>query len=321
MAASAPSRSRQDRAPDSPTDLPKRSWWNTLKRTAKEFQDDNLTDWAAALTYYGVLALFPGLIVMIALLGVFGQYPQTVNAMLDVVSQVGPSTAVDTFREPIQGVVQQKGGAGALLGIGLLTALWSASGYIGAFIRASNAIYEVEEGRPFWKLRPLQIVITIIAVITLSMVGVALVVTGPLAKAIGDVIGLGDTAVQVWNIAKWPAILIVVMTTFALLYYAAPNVKQPKFRWVSPGGIVAVLVWIAASAIFALYVSNFGSYSKTYGSLGAVILFLTWLWISNIALLFGAELDAELERERELRAGEPAHEELRLPPRQPPKDD
>jgi len=321
MAASAPSRSRQDRAPDSPTDLPKRSWWNTLKRTAKEFQDDNLTDWAAALTYYGVLALFPGLIVMIALLGVFGQYPQTVNAMLDVVSQVGPSTAVDTFREPIQGVVQQKGGAGALLGIGLLTALWSASGYIGAFIRASNAIYEVEEGRPFWKLRPLQIVITIIAVITLSMVGVALVVTGPLAKAIGDVIGLGDTAVQVWNIAKWPAILIVVMTTFALLYYAAPNVKQPKFRWVSPGGIVAVLVWIAASAIFALYVSNFGSYSKTYGSLGAVILFLTWLWISNIALLFGAELDAELERERELRAGEPAHEELQLPPRQPPKDD
>jgi len=321
MAASAPSRSRQDRAPDSPTDLPKRSWWNTLKRTAKEFQDDNLTDWAAALTYYGVLALFPGLIVMIALLGVFGQYPQTVNAMLDVVSQVGPSTAVDTFREPIQGVVQQKGGAGALLGIGVLTALWSASGYIGAFIRASNAIYEVEEGRPFWKLRPLQIVITIIAVITLSMVGVALVVTGPLAKAIGDVIGLGDTAVQVWNIAKWPAILIVVMTTFALLYYAAPNVKQPKFRWVSPGGIVAVLVWIAASAIFAFYVSNFGSYSKTYGSLGAVILFLTWLWISNIALLFGAELDAELERERELRAGEPAHEELRLPPRQPPKDD
>jgi len=321
MAASAPSRSRQDRAPDSPTDLPKRSWWNTLKRTAKEFQDDNLTDWAAALTYYGVLALFPGLIVMIALLGVFGQYPQTVNAMLDVVSQVGPSTAVDTFREPIQGVVQQKGGAGALLGIGLLTALWSASGYIGAFIRASNAIYEVEEGRPFWKLRPLQIVITIIAVITLSMVGVALVVTGPLAKAIGDVIGLGDTAVQVWNIAKWPAILIVVMTTFALLYYAAPNVKQPKFRWVSPGGIVAVLVWIAASAIFAFYVSNFGSYSKTYGSLGAVILFLTWLWISNIALLFGAELDAELERERELRAGEPAHEELQLPPRQPPKDD
>jgi len=321
MAASAPSRSRQDRAPDSPTDLPKRSWWNTLKRTAKEFQDDNLTDWAAALTYYGVLALFPGLIVMIALLGVFGQYPQTVNAMLDVVNQVGPSTAVDTFREPIQGVVQQKGGAGALLGIGLLTALWSASGYIGAFIRASNAIYEVEEGRPFWKLRPLQIVITIIAVITLSMVGVALVVTGPLAKAIGDVIGLGDTAVQVWNIAKWPAILIVVMTTFALLYYAAPNVKQPKFRWVSPGGIVAVLVWIAASAIFALYVSNFGSYSKTYGSLGAVILFLTWLWISNIALLFGAELDAELERERELRAGEPAHEELQLPPRQPPKDD
>ena len=321
MAASAPSRSRQDRAPDSPTDLPKRSWWNTLKRTAKEFQDDNLTDWAAALTYYGVLALFPGLIVMIALLGVFGQYPQTVNAMLDVVSQVGPSTAVDTFREPIQGVVQQKGGAGALLGIGVLTALWSASGYIGAFIRASNAIYEVEEGRPFWKLRPLQIVITIIAVITLSMVGVALVVTGPLAKAIGDVIGLGDTAVQVWNIAKWPAILIVVMTTFALLYYAAPNVKQPKFRWVSPGGIVAVLVWIAASAIFAFYVSNFGSYSKTYGSLGAVILFLTWLWISNIALLFGAELDAELERERELRAGEPAHEELQLPPRQPSNDD
>jgi membrane protein len=307
------------RAPEHPGELDKRSWLGTLKRTVREFRDDNLTDWAAALTYYSVLSLFPMLIVFVALIGLLGQYPKTTNALLDIVDQIGPSSAVDTFRGPVEGVVRQKGGAGALLGIGLLTAIWSASSYIGAFIRAANAIYEVEEGRPFWKLRPLQIAVTLVMVLLLTVVAIALVVSGPLAEAIGNVIGLGSTAVTVWDIAKWPVLLAIVMGIFAALYYLAPNVKQPKFRWVTPGGIVAVLIWIVASAGFALYVANFSSYNGTYGSLGGVIVFLIWLWISNLALLFGAEFDAELERSRELEAGLPAHEELQLPPRSEPK--
>ena len=312
--------STPDTHPASPTDLPGHSWLAIVKRTVAEFRDDNLTDWAAALTYYATLALFPALIVLVSLLGLFGQYPETFNAILDIVRQIGPASAVDTFAGPIESVVREKTAAGTLLGVGLLTALWSASGYIGAFIRASNAVYEIEEGRPFWKLRPLQIGITILMVLLMAAIAVALVVSGPLAEAVGNVVGLGDTAVTIYQIAKWPIIVAIVMLMFAFLYYVAPNVRQPRFRWVTVGGIVAVLVWILASAAFALYVSNFGSYNKTYGSLGSVILFLTWLWISNLALLFGVELDAELERERELEAGLPAEEELQLPRRQAPKD-
>ena len=307
-------------APSDPTDLSSGSWRGVLKRTISEFRADNLTDWAAALTYYAVLSLFPGLIVLVAILGLAGQHPQTTNALLDIVNRVGPESAVETFRGPIEGVIKSKGGAGALLGVGLGVALFSASGYVGAFSRAMNAIYEVKEGRPFWKLRPQQIGITIVMVLLLALVAISVVITGPLAEAVGDVIGVGGSAVTIWGIAKWPAAVVVVMAMFALLYYAAPNVQQPRIRWVSPGAILAVLLWIAASAGFALYVKYFGSYNKTYGSLGGVIVFLTWLWISNIALLLGAELDAELERARELEAGLPAEEELRLPPRQAAKE-
>ena len=294
--------------------------WATLKRTIRELRDDNLTDWAAALTYYSVLALFPGLIVLVAILGLVGQHPQTTNALLDIVRDIGPASAVDTFRGPIESVVKSNGGAGALLGVGLLFAIWSASGYIGAFMRAINVIYEVEEGRPFWKRRPLQIVITVAMVLSLALVAISIVVTGPLARSIGDVIGLGDTTITIWNIGKWPVIVAVVMGMFTVLYYVAPNVRQPRLRWVTPGGILAVLLWLVASAGFALYVANFGSYDKTYGSLGGVIVFLVWLWLSNLALLFGAEFDAELERSRELAAGLPAEDSLQLPERTPPKD-
>ena len=302
-------------APDGPTDLGKRSWKGVLVRTVKEFQDDNLTDWAAALTYYAILALFPGILVFVALLGVFGQFPDTFNALLDIARQVAPPSAVDSIAGPIEAVIKQKQAANALLGVGLLTALWAASGYVGAFMRAANVIYEVKEGRPFWKLRPLQILVTIVMVLLLAVVAIGIVVTGPLAEAIGNVVGLGDLAVAAWSYGKWPVMLIVVMGMFAALYWVAPNVKQPHFRWVSPGGIVAVVLWILASVAFGLYVANFGSYDKTYGSLGGAITFLVWLWVTNIALLLGAEFDAELERERELEAGLPAEHELQLPPR------
>ena len=313
--SSTGSRATDQAAPDKPTDLGKRSWKGVLVRTVKEFQDDNLTDWAAALTYYAILALFPGILVFVALLGVFGQFPDTFNALLDIARQVAPPSAVDSIAGPIESVIKQKQAAGALLGVGLLSALWAASGYVGAFMRAANVIYEVEEGRPFWKLRPLQILVTIVMVLLLAVVAIGIVVTGPLAEAVGNVIGLGDLAVTLWSYGKWPVMLIVIMGMFAALYWVAPNVKQPHFRWVSPGGILAVLLWILASVAFGLYVANFSSYDKTYGSLGGAITFLVWLWVTNIALLLGAEFDAELERARELEAGLPAEDELQLPPR------
>jgi membrane protein len=306
----------RDKQPDHPTDLPARSWKEIGKRTVREFQKDNLTDWAAALTYYGVMSLFPMLIVLVALLGLVGQQ-STIMTMIDSLRNAGLADVANSVKQPLTEVVNNKGGAGALLGFALLGSLWSASGYIGAFTRACNAIYEVKEGRPFWKLRPLQVAITLGGVLLISLVLIAVVLTGPVAKAVGSALGVGDTAVTVWGIVKWPVMLVALMGMVAGLYYLAPNVRQPKFRWVSPGGVVAVLVWILASAGFGLYVSNFDSYGKTYGTLGGVITFLVWMWISNLALLFGAELDAELERERELKAGLPAEKELRLRPRQP----
>ncbi|MDQ3937028.1 MAG: YihY/virulence factor BrkB family protein [Actinomycetota bacterium] len=286
-----------------------------LRRTFDEFQDDNLTDWAAALTYYSVLSLFPMLIVLVAVLGVFGQ-AGTIDSLIGSFEEAGMGGFADDVEEPLRGVVENKGGAGALLGAGLVVALWSASGYIGAFTRAANAIYEVEEGRPFWKRRPMQVFMTLVMVLLVALVSIALVLTGSLAEAIGDALGLGSTAVEVWGWVKWPVMLAIVMTVFALLYYVAPNVRQPRFRWITPGGLLAVVLWIAASAAFAIYVANFGSYNKTYGTLGGVISFLVWLWITNIALLLGAELDAELERQRELEAGLPAEERIQLPPRE-----
>jgi membrane protein len=304
------------KAPERPTALALGSWAAVFKRTVREFRADNLTDWAAALTYYSILSIFPALIAFVSIVALVGQHPQTTNAILEIIDDIGPSSAVDTFRGPVETVMSNKGGAGLALIIGLGVALWSASSYIGAFMRASNRIYEVEEGRQFWKLRPLQMLIALVMVLLVAVVGIALVATGPLADAIGKQIGLGGAAVTAWDIAKWPILLGVVMLIFSVLYYAAPNVRQPGFRWLTPGGVLAVIVWIVASAGFAFYVANFGSYNKTYGSIGGVIVFLVWLWISNIAVLLGAEFDAELERGRELEAGRSgAEQRIQLEPR------
>src|SRR3954467_3659510 len=308
---------RDDEHPEEPTDLPARSWKAILKRTVKEFQDDNLTDWAAALTYYSVMSLFPMLLVLVALLGLIGQ-ESTIATATDSLRMAGLEDVAKNVQGPLDEIVRHKGGAGALVGFGLLAALWSASGWVGAFTRAMNAVYEVKEGRPFWKLRPLQVLITLVTVLLISLVLIAVVVSGPIAEAVGTAVGAGDTAVSVWSVAKWPVLLVVLMGMVAGLYYIAPNVRQPRLRWVTPGGIVAVVIWIAASAGFGIYVSNFNSYGKTYGTLGSVITFLVWMWLSNLALLFGGALDSELERERELKMGLPAEQELRLRPRQAP---
>jgi len=322
--APAPAARRQHReaaTPDMPTDIPAGGWWNVLKRAFAEFRDDDMQTWAAALTYYAVLSLFPALLVLVALIGLVGEYPKTSNAILDIVGSIGPKSAVDTLRGTVEGVVQNKGGAGALLGVGLLGAIWSASGYIGAFFKASNAIYEVEEGRPVWKLRPIQLALTIFFLVMSAFGAVVFVASGTIAESIGDTIGLGSTAVTVWTYAKWPVLAIAVMALIAVLYWAAPNVKQPKLRWLTPGGAVGLVMLVVASALFGLYVSNFGSYNKTYGTLAFVPLFLTWLWIANLALLFGAEVDAELERQRRIEGGmRPADAEPFLEPRDEPKD-
>ncbi len=307
-------------AASNPTDLPKRSWKDTLKRTFTEFKEDNLTDWAAALTYYAVLSVFPALIALLSIVGLVADPATITRVLTDTISSLGPASAVDTFKGPIENISKSQSTAGLGLIIGLAGALWTASGYVGAFMRASNSIYEIEEGRPFWKLRPLQILVTLVLVLMLAIVVLGIVVSGPLAEAIGSAVGLAGTAVTIFQWGKWPVLLAMVVIMLAILYYASPNAKLPGFKWISPGSILAVVVWIVASVLFAFYVSNFGSYNKTYGTLGGVVSFLVWMWITNLAVLFGAELNAELERSRELEAGEPAHEEIQLEPRQAPKE-
>jgi membrane protein len=306
---------REPGAPDGPASLPKRSWWGILKRTVREFREDNLTDWAAALTYYGVLAIFPALLVMVAVVGLIGE--SATQPLIDNLTELAPGPAQDIFTNAIENLNRDQGAAGLLLVVGILAALWSASGYIGAFIRASNSIYEVEEGRPIWKLRPIQIAITVTMMLLLAVGSLAVVLTGPLAEQVGNVVGAGSTAVTVWDIVKWPVLVLLVSVMISVLYWGAPNVRQPGFRWLTPGGVLAVVIWIVASAGFALYVANFASYNKTYGSLAGPIVFLVWLWISNIAILLGAELNAEIERERELEAGQPAEDRLQVEPRDP----
>lgn len=285
-----------------PTKLPKHAWWGVLKRTVKEFNDDNLTDWAAALTYYAVLSLFPGLIVLTSVLALLGE--TTTQELLKYVDQVAPGQAGDLVKSSIEELQKGQSAAGLLGIIGLLTAFWTASGYLGAFMRACNAVYDVEEGRPFWKTVPLRLLLTLGSVVVISLTLGALVLTGGVADAVGNFLGLGDTVVTVWDIVKWPVILLLVSLAFAVLYWAAPNVRQPAFRWVTPGSLLAIALWALATVGFAIYVANFASYNKTYGSLGGVIVFLVWLWISNIAVLLGAEFDAELERGRRLAQGE-----------------
>jgi membrane protein len=304
-----------EHAPESPTDLPKRSWKDIVKRTIREFKEDDLTLLAAALTYYGVLSLFPALLVLVSILGLLGA--STTQALIDNLASLTPGEARDVVTNAVGNLQNASGAAGAAFIFGILGAIWSASGYVGGFIKASNIIYEVEEGRPFWKLRPLQIAVTVLLVLVAAAVSLSVVLTGPLAKAVGDVVGLGDTAVSVWSIAKWPVIAIVVSQVIAFLYWVAPNVRQPGYRWVSPGGLFAVVLWVIASAAFAFYVSNFGSYNKTYGSLAAVIIFLVWLWITNVVILLGAEMNAEIERGRQIEQGQSPDQEPFLPQRDP----
>ncbi|MFD4626836.1 YihY/virulence factor BrkB family protein [Streptomyces sp. NPDC058475] len=300
-------------AKDSPSELPARSWWAVVRRTAKEFRDDELSDRAAALTYYGVLSMFPALLVLVSLLGLAGQ--GVTDRLLKSIGDLAPGPARDILRDAVLQLSDSGGTSGVLAVAGLLMALWSASGYVAAFIRTSNAVYDLPEGRPVWKLTPLRLALTVALMLMLAASALIVVFTGPLAQRAGTAIGLGDAAITVWAIAKWPVLLVLVILMIALLYWAAPNVRGRGFRWVSPGSVLATLIWLAASGGFAVYAANFGSYNKTYGTLAGAVVFLVWLWLTNLAILLGLEFDAELARQRAITGGRPATEEPYVEPR------
>ncbi len=312
MASDAPS-SASSRAPSKPTNLGKRSWFGVLRRTVREFKADNVTDWAAALTYYGVLAIFPAILALVSILGLIGH--SATQPLLTNLGKIAPGSAHQIIASAVKGLQHSRGAAGTLFIVGIAGAIWSASGYIAAFMRASNAIYDIEEGRPFWVSLPVRLAVTVVMLALLAISALAVVLTGALAGQVGKILGIGSSAVTVWDIAKWPVLLLIVSFMFSILYWAAPNVKHAGFRWLSPGGIFAVVVWVVASALFAFYVASFSSYNKTYGALAGVIIFLVWLWISNIAVLLGAEWNAELERARVIESGHPAEKEPFVKPR------
>ncbi len=304
-------------APEKPTRLRGRSWFGVFGRTMREFSADNLTDWAAALTYYGVLAIFPALIALVSILGLVGH--SATQPLISNLDKLAPGPARQIFTSAIKNLQHSRGAAGVLFIAGIAGAIWSASGYIGAFMRASNAIYDIEEGRPFFITIPVRLAVTVVLLVLLAVSALAVVLTGGLAGQVGKVLGIGGTAVTAWDIAKWPVLLLIVSFMFSILYWASPNVKHPGFRWLSPGGVFAVAVWVIASGAFALYVANFASYNKTYGALAGIVIFLVWLWISNLAVLLGAEWNAELERGRQIEAGHPAKAEPFVQPRMRPK--
>ncbi|MFE1912904.1 YihY/virulence factor BrkB family protein [Streptomyces anandii] len=308
-----PDASAEAEAPDSPTDLPGRSWLAVFRRVLKEFQDDELTDRAAALTYYGVLSLFPALLVLVSLLGVAGQ--SATQQVLDNLRKLAPGSARDIITNAVQ-QLQNHAGVGSLLAVvGLLGAVWSASGYVAAFIRAANAVYDVPEGRPVWKVLPLRLVLTVSLMLLAVASSLIVVFTGSLARQAGTALGMGDAGLTAWSIAKWPVLVVLVTMMIALLYWATPNAKVRGFRWITPGSVLALLIWLAASAGFAFYVANFGSYNKTYGTLAGVIVFLVWLWVTNLAILLGLEFDAEMARQRVIDGGHPAESEPYVEPR------
>ncbi|MFF1378926.1 YihY/virulence factor BrkB family protein [Streptomyces sp. NPDC058308] len=301
------------RAPDSPAHVLKHSWWAVLKGTAKEFKDDELSDRAATLTYYGILSLFPALLALVSMLGIIGRSAS--REVLDSIQDLAPGAVRDILSSAVK-QLQGNAGTGSLMAIvGLVLAVWSASGYVAAFIRSANAVYDMPEGRPVWKVLPLRLGVTVVLMVLAVVSALIVVFTGGLAKEAGSLLGFGDTALTVWSIAKWPVLLVLVTVMIALLYWATPNAKVRGFRWITPGSFLALVIWMLSSAGFALYVANFASYNKTYGTFAGVIVFLVWLWITNLAILLGLEFDAELVRQRAVAGGLPADQEPYVQPR------
>ncbi len=309
---------------DRPDELPEATtrpvWKVAVKRAVAKFSQDQCTDKAAALTYFSMQSLFPGLIAVLSLINVFGNGKQTTQKLVEILAGIlgkSPSDpSLDKITTFIDNVNTTGGGWIALI-IGVLASLWSASGYVGGFSRALNKIYEIGEGRPVWKLRPQLLLVTAVEVVLIIIVMVALVTSGSVAREIGKQIGLGHQAVQVWGIAKWPFVVFIVVFIIGMLYWATPNVAKMKRDIFSWGALFAFVIWVVGSVGLVLYVgfTQGSSYQKTYGAFAGAIIFMLWLWITNLAMLFGAEMDAELIRTRQLRAGLDAEEIVQLPAR------
>lgn len=298
-------------------ELPPGAWRRIAKRSFDRYRADGVTNLAAALTYRSILSVFPGLIAMVALLGVLGQYPQTFNAVLRIVGSFAPPATVQSVSGPVREIITHKGGAGALLGLGLAGAIWGASGYVGTFSWAANVIWEATRGRSWYRQWPFNVAVTLIALILVTAVLLALILTGPISSAVGEQLGIGSTGVGIWSIAKWPTILVAITLMISGLYYVAPNVRPPSWRWLTPGALLAIVVWTISTSAFGIYIANFGAYNKTYGTLGAIVTFLIWVWLTNVAALAGIELNSEIERERQLSIDQPgAAERIQLPLRQ-----
>ncbi|AQX79110.1 ribonuclease BN [Plantibacter flavus] len=326
---SEPTKQRQDRVeasqPDDPKDRhaddaeetmqPQRvpvPWGYVLKRTLHSFTSNQCTDLAAGLTYFAILSLFPAVLALVSILGLFGQSRNGTDALLEIVGNLAPGDSLGFLTDAVNQFVESPAIGFALIA-GIAGAVWSASGYVGGFGRALNRMYGVEEGRKIWSLRPTQLGVTLVVLLVISVIALALIVSGPVAQAIGQAVGLGETGLTVWSIAKWPVMAAALVFVIAVLYSATPNIKPEKFRWISIGALTALLILLIASVGFGFYIANFSNYDATYGSLAGIIIFLLWIWIANLALLFGAQLDIEIQRGRQLASGVAAEQELQLP--------
>ena len=283
-----------------------RTWRGVVWRSVAGYINDDCSDFAAAMTYQTVTATIPSLVVVVALVNLVTDGTTVITSTVGILRDIGLGSVVgnEALLSVVQALLVRKAPAKVLLGFGLLLALWSASGYVGTFTRASNRIYGVREGRKWWLLELLQIALAAVALILLAAGGIGLVISGPLVDALGTRLHASDAARLAWSVGRWPALVVIAIVLLSLLFWIAPNVRQPRFRWMTVGGAVTLLVWLAVSFGFGLYVSNFGSYNKTYGSLGAVMAFLAWVYLSNIALLLGVQVNAEVQRGRLRQAGE-----------------
>lgn len=286
-----------------------------IKRTLRSFYDDQMTHHAAALTYYGLMSLFPALLLAISLLGLFGQYPATYDAIMGYLREVAPRSVLVPLDSSLRSALQSKDTAATAVAISVLVALYGTTGVLEAARRALNVVFEVKGGRSFLRRKVIDVASTFVlgALVIVSLVMV--LVGGGFAEDLLGFLGLGSSAAQAWNIARWPGALAVAMLVFALIYYVTPDVQQRAFRWVTPGAAVGVLLWLVVSFGFSTYVSHFADVNAVYGAFAGAIVLVAWLWLTNVALLFGAELNAEIERENELAEGVPDEETLNRPAR------
>jgi membrane protein len=287
-----------------------------LGRSLKAFYDDQMTHHAAALTYYALMSLFPAVLLALSLLGIIGQYPETYNAIVHYLRDVAPTSVVDPVDRSLRAALQSKGTATTTLVIGIVVAFYGMTGALEAARRALNVVFELEgTGRSFLRRKSIDVLLALVLMVLVLASLVMVFVGGRLGRDLLGFVGLGSTGADIWSVARWPGAVLVAMLVFALIYYVTPDVKPRGFRWITPGAGVGVVLWLLASVALSQYVSRVGDVGALYGTFTAAILLVAWLWLTNVALLYGAELNAEIERQKELAEGVPRRETLNRPAR------